>query len=91
MTTNHMYPAGVMTKLHAVRTAVSHIPGVHVEAFARGIIVSTRPNDRQGASRISRAHAALRRAAIERIVRQAPNVLKISVPRRRHADKITRD
>lgn len=87
-TTNH--PAGVISLLHTVRTAVQGIKGLHVEAYARGVLVTTRPNDTHGASRISQAHAALRVSDVplSHIKRQAPNVLKITAPKRR--DKPTR-
>jgi hypothetical protein len=91
MTTNHIYPSGVMTKLHTVRAAVAHIKGVHVEAYARGVIVSTRPNDAEGVVRMNRAHAALRLAGVTGLRRQAPNVIRIRVRRGNAVQKIVRD
>lgn len=87
-----IYPAGVMTKLQAVRRAVQHIEGLHVEAFARGVLVTTRPNDVQGSVRVNRAHAALRLANVSGVRRQAPNVLRVRVRRvRRGANRTMRD
>lgn len=85
MTTNGTLPTGITTLLNTVRGAVGHIKGVHVEAYARGVLVTTRPNDTQGASRISQAHAALRVSDVplSHITRQAPTVLKITGPKRR--------
>lgn len=82
-TTNH--PAGVITLLHAVRDAVRDIKGLHVEAYARGVLVTTRLADPDtAASRIGQAHAALRTSTIapSHIMRQAPTVLKITPPKR---------
>jgi hypothetical protein len=81
-TTNH--PAGVITLLNQVRDLTRNVKGIHVEAYARGVLVTTRPNDTEGASRISKAHAALRASttvAPSHIIRQAPTVLKIVAPR----------
>lgn len=87
-----IYPAGVLTKLQAVRRAVQHIDGLHVEPFARGVLVTTRPNDVQGTVRVNRAHAALRRANVSGAKRQAPNVLRVRVRRsRRGANRVVRD
>lgn len=83
------YPAGVTAMLHTVNTALQArgVTKVHVEPYARGVLITTRPNDLQGARKISRAHAALRLADVppSRIKRQAPNVLRVivRVPRRR--------
>jgi hypothetical protein len=76
------YPAGVTTLLNQVRSAVSHIKGLHVEAYARGVLITTR--DTEGAaSRLSKAHAALHLAGVapSHIIRQAPTVLKVTAPR----------
>lgn len=89
------YPAGVTTLLNTVRTAVADIKGLHVEPFARGVLITTRPADTEGVSRINRAHAALRVSDVplSRIKRQAPNVIRVLAPRKRRnrAGRVTRD
>lgn len=96
MTTN--YPAGVSAMVHTVNAALraKGVSKVHVEPFARGVLVTVRPADLHGSRKINLAHAALRAAdgiAPNRLHRQAPNVLRVIVrqskPRKRAAKKAT--
>lgn len=83
MTTDNL-PAGMATMMNTVRTTLkAQGLQVTVSGSARAVIVTAKSSDATGEVTISKAHAALRTTDVapSHIVRQAPNVLKITGPK----------